>query len=1060
MKRLYISLFFIVVALNAFAQQPVISNISRTFGFQGQEVEITGSGFSTNPANLIIGFGGMNGTVVSSTSNFIQALVPFGATFSSVSVTHKTSGLTGFSSTQFFQTFPGEDVEAISISNRATFPNSKELFDLVIVDLDEDGKNDIVATKIDDTATDITIYRNTTVSNSITFAEQTVNIGNPTVNIAIGDVDGDGKIDLVISRGGSTNRNQIYVLRNTSTPGIISFDPAKSYFIPNGHFAKTVVIRDLDFDGKSEVIVSTTFDNDISIFKNNSIPGNINLEFTPLDIAILGATTTNGLAVADLNNDGKPDLITTQFLDNNVYIVPNESVDGNLIFGEQTILELVGNLNNVAIADLNLDGYPDILVTMPVQTKLAVFKNTGSGFVFESPETLDTGLNCWGIGLGDYTGNQKVDVVVTASSGNTFAFFKNISESGNIELTLTKTDIGQSLKTRNAAIGDINGDTKPDLAFSTFSSTTSELLVIRNGTCIEPILKEEDKTAEICPGQPPYRFHVAPAEGTIFIWKKSGTEVKNSTDPFFDTDVAGDYTVTAVTELGSCSIESAPFTLIVSPGGSIIPSDPVASNSGLACIGSSTQLFSTDVSGATYFWTGPNGFTSTDQNPTLSNITVEMSGIYYVIAEISPCKSASSSTIVEVITPPDFTIVTSGPTDFCLGNTITLSVASEIGYSYQWQKDGVDISGAITNAITTSDAGQYQVLVANVDCSLTSNLLTLNTFPKPSPTFSFSSILCINDSVQFTNTTTIEAGQTPTFTWDFGDGTSSTDENPLHPFTTANDYNVKLTVEYTGQSCVEKDSLTVTISSPDVLTITAIPAGSIPFCESESIEIEASGNFISYLWSTNVATAIIPVNNAGNYVVTATSASGCITKDSIDVTTNPLPEIIASARPDTVQLGQNSQLSVTGGISYIWTPEEGLDFPNAEDPIATLTTSTTYVVTGTDENGCMGTAEVSVVVLDTGNKLAVEAEAGFSPNGDGFFDTWEIKFIENFPDCEVVIFDRSGRIVFKSEESGYNNEWNGMDEQGNPLPVGAYFYTISCKDAKTGSGSVSIIGVN
>lgn len=1062
MRKYLIIAFFILITLPVIAQQPVISNISKLQGVHTQQIEISGSGFNTNPANLVVRFGSMTGTIVSATQNFIEVIIPKGSTLSSISVTNKSSGLTGYSPQQFLQVFPGETNGSHSFTDQTAFTNSTLLFDVAIADFDGDGKNDLVATKDatteNSTATDIIIYHNTSSWGNISFTEQNVNIGNPTVNITTGDVDGDGKIDIVVSRGGTTNRNQIYVLRNTSSSGTISFAAAKSYFLPNGHFAKTVVIRDLDLDGKPEVIASNTFNNELSIFKNNGTPNNINLSFTPTIITVDGATTTNGLAIEDINHDGKPDLVISQFLDNDIFIIPNESVDGNLIFGTQKVLSFTGNLNNVAIADINLDGYQDILVTMTVEGKLAILEGSDNDFNFGSPTTYSTGANSWGIDVGDFSGNGKPDIIVSSSASSAFSFVENKSEDGVLSLAII--DVSQSLNSRNLVMGDIDGDAKPDITLTTFSGSANELLIIRNTTCIEPVIPNEDKTAEVCPTQS-HRFRVAPAENATFIWKEGTTVLQNDNRAFYDTDATKTtgtytYTVTIESESGTCSIESTPFTLTVSDGGGTIPNDPIAGNSGIACIGSNTQLTATDVTNATYSWTGPDGFTSTDQNPIISSITAQKAGIYYVIAEISPCKSGVSSTIVEVIVPPDFTIVTSGETNLCEGNSLTLSVALETGYSYKWQKDGSDIAGAITNAITVNSAGDYQAIVNNSDCDLTSNLLSVSTYPIPVPTFTTGTILCIDTEVSFTNTTILETGLTPTFTWDFGDGTTSGEENPIHTFTEAKDQSVTLTVEYVGQSCVgTSPAQTVTISSPDALVITPVPSGSIPFCEGESTEIEASGDFSSYSWRTGEDVAKITVTTEGYKVVTGSSASGCITKDSIEVIINPLPTIIATAEPDTITLGLSSQLLATGAFDYVWEPTEGLDFSDVADPNATPITSTTYGVTGTDENGCVNTSEILVTVLDSGSELPVEASSAFSPNGDGIDDNWVINGIENFPDCELVIFDRSGRIVFT--KIGYNNDWNGIDEQGNQLPMGAYFYTISCTDDKTDSGSISII---
>lgn len=94
-------------------------------------------------------------------------------------------------------------------------------------------------------------------------------------------------------------------------------------------------------------------------------------------------------------------------------------------------------------------------------------------------------------------------------------------------------------------------------------------------------------------------------------------------------------------------------------------------------------------------------------------------------------------------------------------------------------------------------------------------------------------------------------------------------------------------------------------------------------------------------------------------------------------------------------------------------------------------------------------------VIVKGNDLPVTSLSAFSPNGDGIDDQWVIQNIENFPDCELVIFSRSGRIVYA--KVGYSNEWDGRDQNGNELPIGAYYYTITCPDSQTTSGSISII---
>jgi gliding motility-associated-like protein len=80
----------------------------------------------------------------------------------------------------------------------------------------------------------------------------------------------------------------------------------------------------------------------------------------------------------------------------------------------------------------------------------------------------------------------------------------------------------------------------------------------------------------------------------------------------------------------------------------------------------------------------------------------------------------------------------------------------------------------------------------------------------------------------------------------------------------------------------------------------------------------------------------------------------------------------------------------------------------------------------------------------------------FSPNGDNIHDTWDIAFLNDYPNCKIEVFNRNGHLVFSS--LGYGNPWDGRIN-GVPLPVGTYYYIIDLY--KNGysrlSGSVTIL---
>jgi len=395
MKRNGLFLLVFTFYVQAFSQAPIVSSINKVQGTVNEIVGIAGSNFSTNPAFLVVTFGSVKGEIVTATNNFIEVKVPSGVSTSSISVTNLSTGLTGYSSAIFNLNYSGENSTADQ-QIITGFSSAQKLFDLTVVDLDGDGKNDVAATKSEDTSDDLAIFHNVSSSNIISFnilnkiTNPELEVNTPTSNIAHGDLDGDGRPDLVASRADNT-RNQIYVLRNISTPGQIKFEDAKSFFIGAGERAQRIVIRDLDGDGKPEVILTnteSTGDANIStveVFINKSTIGNISLDFNHLEFEINGANTTNGLAVEDLDNDGKPEIITAPLLADHVFVLRNTSVSGTISFDVSQQLSLDGNNNNLAIGDLDRNGTNDILVTQTLQNTLVLFKTLNDPFLTSVP---------------------------------------------------------------------------------------------------------------------------------------------------------------------------------------------------------------------------------------------------------------------------------------------------------------------------------------------------------------------------------------------------------------------------------------------------------------------------------------------------------------------------------------------------------------------------------------------------------------------------------------------------------------------------------------------------
>jgi len=133
-------------------------------------------------------------------------------------------------------------------------------------------------------------------------------------------------------------------------------------------------------------------------------------------------------------------------------------------------------------------------------------------------------------------------------------------------------------------------------------------------------------------------------------------------------------------------------------------------------------------------------------------------------------------------------------------------------------------------------------------------------------------------------------------------------------------------------------------------------------CVNQSVNLTAFGTG-SYLWSTGSPTQSINVSplQTTTYTVTVTDTNGCSASDAVVVNVNPLPN--ANAGVDTaICYGHSTQLSASGGITYLWAPATGLNFANIHNPVATPSVPTTYNLTVTDANGCSNTDNVYVNV--------------------------------------------------------------------------------------------------
>ncbi|TAE90055.1 MAG: hypothetical protein EAY81_01310, partial [Bacteroidetes bacterium] len=448
---------------------PVITNVTPNNGAVGAPVTITGSNFSTTPANNIVYFGGVRSAVTSSTATSMVTTIPNGAAYRPLSL--NVNGAIVQSALAINTTFNGGNAafSSSSFESRSSISVSNSVIGNASGDLDGDGKPDLVS-GINGA---VVVYKNNNTVGSLSASNftlaLTLNITGQAQYVRLGDMDGDGRLDIVLIVG---NNNTVIVFRNTTVVGgNISFQ-SSGIVLAAQSFPTNLVLTDLDNDAKLDIAVTHVSVNSMSIFKNNALPGNIdNLSFgSRVDIA---TPASAGIASTDLNADGRMDLVVTnQSTSAITCFINNGSGINTTGFTLFTLTAAASLLQEVVVADFDNDNRNDLAaVSNGTSGIITIFKNNyTSGIIGASSFTTSNfSSNSTAISLaaGDLDGDNRIDLVATnSSSSGAVTALRNITTSSGVITFDPKFDLPTSLTnggTRQVEVVDLNGDNKPDI---------------------------------------------------------------------------------------------------------------------------------------------------------------------------------------------------------------------------------------------------------------------------------------------------------------------------------------------------------------------------------------------------------------------------------------------------------------------------------------------------------------------------------------------------------------------------------------------------------------------
>lgn len=507
---------------------------------------------------------------------------------------------------------------------------------------------------------------------------------------------------------------------------------------------------------------------------------------------------------------------------------------------------------------------------------------------------------------------------------------------------------------------------------------------------------------------------------------------------------AGDYIVTA--KLYGC-VEKDTVTLVVNP----LPVKPIAASNTPICSTDTLRLLSaTLTTGVGYSWTGPNGFTSPAQNPSVNNPPVAAAGDYIVTATITATGcSAKDTETVTITQSPSVTATNNSPV--CEGSTVSLSAAaSPVTVVYSWSGPGSFSSPSqnpvISNAATTA-SGDY-IVSATLNGCTGKDTTTVLVKPDPIiPVTNSNTPVCIGGTLNLTAAS--NAGST--YSWTGPNSFSSILQNPSKAGITAADAGIYSVIATLNGCTSAAGTTTVVVNPQPFVTIYATPADSI--CQGSTATFVAlpanASASVAYKWTKNSSPAVL--STANTLITTALNNNDIVrceitetqkcgipftdTSNEVKMTVLPwvAPSVSISANPATplspYQLVSFAAVPVNGGGSpqYQWTRNGSnviganaagwstQQLSNNDVICVSMTSSEKCPQPKTVQSNC-----IKVTVLTGVDNVADKANLQLYPNpNDGRF----ILHAENIHAKEVAleIVNALGQLVHRQKAAVHNN---------------------------------------
>lgn len=519
----------------------------------------------------------------------------------------------------------------------------------------------------------------------------------------------------------------------------------------------------------------------------------------------------------------------------------------------------------------------------------------------------------------------------------------------------------------------------------------------------------------------------------------SGSITATTTDPL-SYSTSGNHIITWIYDDGNGNTATQTQNIIISS-----VADPTMNSSQEFCFQDNATLNDIAIIGQNITW-----YDAQTNGNILPNTTALVDGTnYYATQTINGCESNRIPVSTTIHNTPVPT-TTQNTQSFCSTENATLNSISINGSNILWY-DSINSAIPLNNTTLLTDGTTYYTSQTLNNCESINRLAITIQLINTLNANNYSEIICddLNNGTENVNLSDYESnllnstGNIYSYYHTLNGAENQISSDLINNYSNYdlglgnNTFYVRIESPNTCYQIVE---LTLTLIEKPKANITDI----MPICEGSSITISANNGYDSYLWSTGETTSSISVSQPGNYNVVINQNHGsttCSSTYTFTVVNSNVATINSIQSEDWTENENYIQINVSGAGDYEYSIN-GIDYQ--ESNLFSNLPSGEYSIYVRDKNGCGIVSEDIYLLM---------YPKFFTPNGDGFNDTWKIKFSKNEPNLTIKIFDRYGK--FLKQVSPLSEGWDGT-YLGQPLPSNDYWFVIIRENGKEYKGHFTL----